>query len=660
MDKWERQNRRQIADVEKAIDRIYREAVAEAARIGASVSGFDPEKPFSFSASPAARNRVKGILNKLKSDLSVAIVNGVDSAWTLANNKNNELCRVVFGDNAGKLSEEQYRRYYTSNDKAREAFKQRKTSGLGLSDRVWNYTDQFKNELEMGIDIGLRDGLSGDEMSRQLRQYLKYPDKLFRRVRDEHGVLHLSKAAKAFHPGQGVYRSSYKNARRLAATETNIAYRTSDYMRYQQLDFVVGIRVVLSGNHTILNSKGEAVPFEDICDELSAPEGSTNRKGRGCYPKDFRFTGWHPHCRCHVETILKTEAEMREDDRRIMAGLEPASPTTSKNYVGDVPQEFKKWTENNADRIAHAKSLPYFIRDNEAYFPQMRITKSARAGVNEAQAFNAKIDDYNAHPSELTIRQIGDAVSRGEITLTNPLLTRGQRLYQYSRVDLQNQIISEYLKGYNVRSDTVYMLGGATANGKSTLVESGLLPHPKGALVIDSDKVKAMIPEYKAMLESKDKNLINAAANFVHEESSEIAKTIQENAMSRGLATVLDGINNGSADKVAEKVAIIRAQSGGKRIRADYVSLDTELSFKLAEARARKTGRDVPQKVIAKSNRGVSAMMPEVIERKLFDELYLWDTNVNGTPRLILKQIDGVLTIENRELYNRFLKKAKE
>ena len=53
-------------------------------------------------------------------------------------------------------------------------------------------------------------------------------------------------------------------------------------------------------------------------------------------------------------------------------------------------------------------------------------------------------------------------------------------------------------------------------------------------------------------------------------------------------------------------------------------------------------------------------MMPEVIERKLFDELYLWDTNVNGTPRLILKQIDGVLTIENRELYNRFLKKAKE
>ena len=30
------------------------------------------------------------------------------------------------------------------------------------------------------------------------------------------------KAAQAFHPGHGVYRSSYKNALRLAATETNM------------------------------------------------------------------------------------------------------------------------------------------------------------------------------------------------------------------------------------------------------------------------------------------------------------------------------------------------------------------------------------------------------------------------------------------------------
>ena len=154
-----------------------------------------------------------------------------------------------------------------------------------------------------------------------------------------------------------MYRSAYKNARRLAATESNIAYRTADYERWQQLDFVVGIRVVLSNNHTL---NGE--PFYDICDRLSAPMGSKATKGRGCYPKDFKFTGWYPLCRCHTETILKTLDEMRADEARILAG-EPVS-TQSENSVDDVPQEFKDWIKENEERIERAKSLPYFIRDN--------------------------------------------------------------------------------------------------------------------------------------------------------------------------------------------------------------------------------------------------------------------------------------------------------
>ena len=155
---------------------------------------------------------------------------------------------------------------------------------MSLSDRVWRYTDQFKTEIEMGIDCGLRDGLDAAQMARRLKQYLQHPDKLFRRVRDEHGNLQLSKAAAAFHPGRGVYRSSYKNARRLAATETNIAYRTADHVRWQQLDFIVGIEIHLSNNHTCRGRDGKPKPLYDICNEL-----------KGKYPKDFKFTGWHPH-----------------------------------------------------------------------------------------------------------------------------------------------------------------------------------------------------------------------------------------------------------------------------------------------------------------------------------------------------------------------------
>ncbi len=358
LNKWDARNRRNMATVQREIDKLFDELAREAALIASIVQQNVQERMFSFDDYPMTRQRVERLLQRLRTDVSAIALNGIDVGWQLANDKNDELVRRVFGERAASLSPEQLRAYNNNNEDAREAFKTRRENGLNLSDRVWRYSDQFKAEIEMGIDIGLGEGLSADELSRRLRSYLREPQKLFRRVRDKHGNLQLSKNAKAYHPGRGVYRSSYKNARRLAATETNIAYRSADYERYQQLDFVVGIRIELSNNHTL-----NGVPFEDICDQLSAPLGSNATKGRGCYPKDFKFTGWHPLCRCTTFSILKTEEEIDEDTRRILAG-EPIDGN-SVNRVEDVPDGFKQWIGDNADRITNAKSLPYFIRDNK-------------------------------------------------------------------------------------------------------------------------------------------------------------------------------------------------------------------------------------------------------------------------------------------------------
>ena len=252
------------------------------------------------------------------------------------------------------FSQAQYRRYFSTNGAALDAFLARKENGLNLSDRVWRYTEAFKNEIELGLDVGIRNGLSADEMSRELRQWLQHPDMLFRRVRDEHGQLKLSQRAAAFHPGKGVYRSSYKNARRLAATETNIAYRTADHERWQQLDFVVGIRIVLSNNHTLLGSDGKPHPFTDICDDLA-----------GSYPKDFKFTGWHPLCRCHAVPILKTTDEINRDNQAILQGGE--SSEQSVNTVSNVPEKFNAWVDNNKERAKGWSNMPYFIRQNPQY-----------------------------------------------------------------------------------------------------------------------------------------------------------------------------------------------------------------------------------------------------------------------------------------------------
>ena len=347
MDEWEKKHTEDTEGLEKDIRQKFLDAILKASALVTLIRAFRKEKPFRFEDYPSTTERLQSLLKDLSSQIESAIAATIVSEWDLANARNDALSDRVFGKRKDDLSAAARSLYYARNEEARLAFQKRRIDGLGLSERVWNLTQQFRQEIELGLDIALRDGLSASQTARRLRQYLNEPERLFRRVRDEHGVLRLSQAAKAYHPGQGVYRSSYRNARRLAATETNIAYRTADYLRWQQLDFVVGIEIRLSNNHTC-NGK----PFHDICDEL---------KGR--YPKDFKFTGWHPLCRCYAISVLKTDEEMDEDTQKILNGEKPG--TESRNAVKDVPDKFRKWIDDNKDRIARSKSLPYFMRENE-------------------------------------------------------------------------------------------------------------------------------------------------------------------------------------------------------------------------------------------------------------------------------------------------------
>lgn len=354
----------------------YDKAIYEAVAVAVTIHGVKPPEGeiFTFDKHPAAKKRIEGVMAGLQKRMQGIIEQGVRAEWTLANNKTDALVKRVYGKSLETMPEERKRLLLSNNEDAREAFVKRKEQGLGLSDKVWRYTDQFKSEIELGLDVGIRAGKSADELSRSLRGFLREPNKLFRRVRDEHGQLQLSARAKAYHPGQGVYRSSYKNALRLAATETNIAYRTADHERQQALDFVVGVEVHLSGNHT-LNGK----PFKCMCDDLV-----------GKYPKDFKFTGWHPNCRCYTTPILKTPEEMAADTQKLLRG-EPTDGR-SVNAVGDVPEGFKTWLEENKSRIEGAKSLPYFIKDNPKHIGSSQYSDS-HIKTQKAEIKKQRIDN---------------------------------------------------------------------------------------------------------------------------------------------------------------------------------------------------------------------------------------------------------------------------
>jgi hypothetical protein len=205
-------------------------------------------------------------------------------------------------------------------------------NGFKLSDRVWNITQQTKSQLEFYLDSGVVAGRNSNGISSDIRQILQNPQKRFRRIRNEKGELVLSQPMKDYHPGQGVYRSAYKNALRTSATTTNTAYRSADYERWSKQDFILGIEI-----HRSANNRGPC----KICDAMV-----------GKYPKTFKFTGFHPFCICFA-TPITMEPENFADFL-----LNDTVP--KEQVITDISQGAKDFVIENKDGLQSA----FWYKDN--------------------------------------------------------------------------------------------------------------------------------------------------------------------------------------------------------------------------------------------------------------------------------------------------------
>ena len=205
-------------------------------------------------------------------------------------------------------------------------------NGFKLSDRVWNITQQTKSQLEFYLDSGVVAGRNANGISSDIRQILQNPQKRFRRIRNEKGELVLSQPMKNYHPGQGVYRSAYKNALRTSATTTNIAYRSADYERWSKQDFILGIEV-----HRSANNRGPC----KICDAMV-----------GKYPKTFKFTGFHPFCICFATPITMEPEDFADF---LLNDTVPQGQT-----ITDIPQAAKDFVSENKDGLQSA----FWYKDN--------------------------------------------------------------------------------------------------------------------------------------------------------------------------------------------------------------------------------------------------------------------------------------------------------
>lgn len=330
MNKHDKQYIKLYDDTLTNIEGIYDDAIKSLSAAITTIA-ITTEKRFLFKDYPALNKLVNKNVKLTGNKVIITIQNTVAKAWRIANDKNDELVTSKFKG----TGIEPKKAYLVRNEEALKAFQVRKVKGLKVSNRVWLYTDELKDQLEQAIDAALTKGSSAAQLGRDIKQYLKYPDKRFRRIRDKWGNLKPSYNAMQYHPGQGVYRSATQNAQRLARTEINKAYRTADYLRWQKMDMVVGYRIRPSERfYTAVCS---------ICQALA-----------GIYPKNFNFTGWHVSCRCTAIPIMCSDA----DFEKLLAGKDVDLKQP------DMPKKFMNWYEENKGKLKE-NSLPAWFKDNK-------------------------------------------------------------------------------------------------------------------------------------------------------------------------------------------------------------------------------------------------------------------------------------------------------
>ena len=330
---YEKQHYQNLLLYSNRVKRIYNNAIDEIFQ--AIGTNHNPNIPFNLDSFPIYRRKVEEITGELQKRLKTTTVNGITEEWNLSNAKNNKFIQSYLSGKELPASIKD--RFFNQNIPALDAFTESQKKGIDMSTRIWK--SQFRGEIEAGLQLGIGDGTPSTQMATNMKRYLQDPDKLFRRVRDKYGNLTLSKAAKEYHPGQGKYRSSYKNSLRLTRDQMNMAYRNADYTRWNQMDFILGFEVHLSGSHHIY----------DICDEAV-----------GRYPKTFKFIGWHAQCLCFAVPITASDGDFDNYISSILSGKE----YTSTGQVPNIPTGLIDLVSVNRDRIASWRSAPYFIKDN--------------------------------------------------------------------------------------------------------------------------------------------------------------------------------------------------------------------------------------------------------------------------------------------------------
>ncbi|GHV48021.1 hypothetical protein FACS1894181_02740 [Bacteroidia bacterium] len=438
---------------EGAVKRIFDDFVR---RVGVLLAGW--REPGSsdnvWLHNATIEKQVEKLLSELHANLAKNIEQNSIDAWNRSNRKTDEIARAYIAGMA--LPEIVKDGMFSHSEKAMKAFMGR-IGGSNLSGLVWDISGGAKENIEYYLSSGIATGRPAALISRDIRQLLKEPDKRFRRVRDKNGKLTLSKPMQDYHPGTGRYRSSYKNALRLAATSTNMSCHAAENERWQKLGFVTGQEIRRSP------SAKEPCP---ICDALA-----------GIYPKEFVFLAWHPFCICQPYPVMLEGEEFID---YLLSGKVPES-----KFVRDIPEPAKEFIRKNAGRI---KNAPW-VKENLKFVHLQGLKGNKVNELNERIAESRK--EYQVYDATTWKRDYFDERTGGYLvthkqriehsTMNKNEKEKFNKEFEMSLVFARNGYKIEMLKERSGVSSSDITINGIMADLKKTSSHNNIMSYAKKA-----------------------------------------------------------------------------------------------------------------------------------------------------------------------------------
>jgi len=398
-----------------------------------------------------------------------------------------------------------------------------------------------------------------------------------------------------------------------------------------------------------------------MCELCSALDGvvMTLKETRGLLPR-------HTNCRCAY--VPANVGEDQSKQKRTKAEVQGAIDDSIK---AEMPKgRMVKVGKARVRRYKDSETGRFTVKTKRTLAQQKEKTSWVGADKKISKVRPKSILELKVTPKptpKVTKIKPRKVVPK-KVTPTKPMVPHNPKgkdtLEQFRRPDgswvaarqtLHDSILSrELAKAGAVDKPVSYMMGGGPASGKSSIIRAGKVKLPKNRVTIDPDDLKKPLPEFGAMKQAGD----SSAAAFVHNESSLLSKRLLDEAVGQKKHIVMDGTGDSNYDKLAAKIT--KMKRGGRKVIANYVTVDTEVAVARNLARAKKTGRLVPEAYVRQVHASISEVVPKAVKNGLFNEFALYDTNVAGKIRLVASAKGKKLVVHDEALWKRFLAKADE